>query len=204
MQPGQTIVFRVSKASGCSASRSKVVRVAGRGGQPIQGRWWPAAHRREAGQPQAAAREGWQGRLKVLFASNSAKRVAALPDMATLAETYPDFEASSWFGMMVPAGPGAAYRSIRSETRCVTGSPSPAMAQANQSISDDRTASTADEGSSSNAMNASHSPARRAGPAVACTDGSMMHPSPMRPPPFAAHLLGPIFAEPSLPGESSR
>ncbi len=24
--------------------------------------------------------------------------------MTTLAETYPDFEASSWFGMMVPAG----------------------------------------------------------------------------------------------------
>ena len=34
----------------------------------------------------------------------SAKRVAALPDMATLAETWPGFEASSWFGMMVPAG----------------------------------------------------------------------------------------------------
>ncbi len=38
-------------------------------GQPIQNRWWPAAHRREAGRLQAAARGGWQGRLEVPLAT---------------------------------------------------------------------------------------------------------------------------------------
>ena len=52
----------------------------------------------------ASSRLRPQGRLKVLFALTSAKRVAALPDIATLTENYPGFEATSWFGMMVPAG----------------------------------------------------------------------------------------------------
>lgn len=37
------------------------------------------------------------------IAITSAKRVAALPDLPALAETYPGFEASSWFGLMAPA-----------------------------------------------------------------------------------------------------
>ncbi|MCE2949182.1 MAG: tripartite tricarboxylate transporter substrate binding protein [bacterium] len=54
----------------------------------------------------------------------SAKRVAALPDMATLAETWPGFEASSWFGMMVPAGtPEPIVERLLRESRTALRSP---------------------------------------------------------------------------------
>lgn len=52
------------------------------------------------------------------IAITSAKRVAALPDLPALAETYPGFEASSWFGLMVPAKtPKAILERILSEAR---------------------------------------------------------------------------------------
>jgi hypothetical protein len=56
------------RGAGDDGRRRRHRALSGRVGQPIQGRWWPAAHRREAGRLQAAARGGWQGRLKVLFA----------------------------------------------------------------------------------------------------------------------------------------
>ena len=37
------------------------------------------------------------------LAITSLKRVAALPGMATVAEYYPGFESSSWFGLLAPA-----------------------------------------------------------------------------------------------------
>jgi tripartite-type tricarboxylate transporter receptor subunit TctC len=44
------------------------------------------------------------GKLKAL-AVTSAARAAALPDVPTLAESgLPGFEASSWFGLLAPAG----------------------------------------------------------------------------------------------------
>jgi tripartite-type tricarboxylate transporter receptor subunit TctC len=43
------------------------------------------------------------GKLKAL-AVTSAKRAANLPDVPTIAETLPGYEANSWFGMWGPAG----------------------------------------------------------------------------------------------------
>ena len=37
------------------------------------------------------------------LAITSLKRAAALPEIATIAESYPGFESSSWFGLLVPA-----------------------------------------------------------------------------------------------------
>ncbi len=42
------------------------------------------------------------GKLRSI-AVTSAKRAPALPDLPALAETYPGFESSSWFGLMLPA-----------------------------------------------------------------------------------------------------
>lgn len=42
------------------------------------------------------------GKVRSL-AVTSLKRVAVLPDLPTLAESYPGFTSSSWFGLMVPA-----------------------------------------------------------------------------------------------------
>ena len=43
------------------------------------------------------------GKLKAL-AITSAKRTSGLPDMPTVAETIPGFEATVWFGLVAPAG----------------------------------------------------------------------------------------------------
>lgn len=45
-----------------------------------------------------------QGKQMTGLAIASKKRVAQLPDVPTVAEAYPGFEASSWVGMLVPAG----------------------------------------------------------------------------------------------------
>jgi tripartite-type tricarboxylate transporter receptor subunit TctC len=58
------------------------------------------------------------------LALTSAKRVPALPDMPTVAESYAGFEASSWFGMMVPAGtPDPIVDTLLRELRSVLRSP---------------------------------------------------------------------------------
>ena len=43
------------------------------------------------------------GRLKILGVS-TAKRVPQIPEVATIAETLPGYEAHTWFGVLVPAG----------------------------------------------------------------------------------------------------
>jgi tripartite-type tricarboxylate transporter receptor subunit TctC len=43
------------------------------------------------------------GRL-VAIATTGPKRTPATPDVPTIAETYPGFEASSWFGVLAPDG----------------------------------------------------------------------------------------------------
>ncbi len=54
----------------------------------------------------------------------SARRVPALPDVPAIAETYPGFEASSWFGMMVPAGtPEPVVERLLRESRAALRSP---------------------------------------------------------------------------------
>jgi tripartite-type tricarboxylate transporter receptor subunit TctC len=39
-----------------------------------------------------------------LIAATSGKRISLLPDLPTVAETYPDFDYSIWFGVLAPAG----------------------------------------------------------------------------------------------------
>jgi tripartite-type tricarboxylate transporter receptor subunit TctC len=49
------------------------------------------------------------GRLRALAVS-SARRVAALPEVPTVAESgYPGFEADQWYGVVAPAGTSAAW-----------------------------------------------------------------------------------------------
>ncbi len=43
------------------------------------------------------------GRIKILGVS-TAKRVPQIPEVATIAETVPGYEAYTWFGVLVPAG----------------------------------------------------------------------------------------------------
>lgn len=55
------------------------------------------------------------GTLRALGVT-TAKRSAALPDVPTIAETIPGFEASAWFGMAVPKGtPAAAVAKLNAE-----------------------------------------------------------------------------------------
>ena len=46
----------------------------------------------------------WKGGKLKLIAVGGKKRLAALPDIPTVAETVPGFEAVSWFGLFGPAG----------------------------------------------------------------------------------------------------
>jgi tripartite-type tricarboxylate transporter receptor subunit TctC len=58
------------------------------------------------------------GKLKA-FAVTSAQRSAALPELPTVAEAagLPDFEASSWFGLLAPAGtPADIVQRLQQET----------------------------------------------------------------------------------------
>jgi tripartite-type tricarboxylate transporter receptor subunit TctC len=47
------------------------------------------------------------GRLRAIAVSG-AKRSLAAPDLPTVAETFPGFEAVTWYGLFVPAGTPAA------------------------------------------------------------------------------------------------
>ena len=58
------------------------------------------------------------------LAVTSAKRVAALPSIPTIAEYYAGFESSSWFGMLVPAKtPRHIVERLLAETRAALKSP---------------------------------------------------------------------------------
>jgi tripartite-type tricarboxylate transporter receptor subunit TctC len=65
-----------------------------------------------------------QGKLRPL-AVGDAKRVAALPDVPTVAESgYKGFETSQWYGIMAPAGtPDAIVRKLSAEINRILKSP---------------------------------------------------------------------------------
>ena len=57
------------------------------------------------------------GKLRAL-AVTSAKRVPSLPDVPTVAETFPGFDAATWFVLVGPAGmPREAIARINAETK---------------------------------------------------------------------------------------
>ena len=57
------------------------------------------------------------GTLRAL-AVTSAKRVPSLPDVPTVAETFPGFEAATWFALVAPAGtPREVLMRINAETK---------------------------------------------------------------------------------------
>ena len=58
------------------------------------------------------------------LAITSLRRAQALPDMPTIAESYPGFESSSWFGLLVPAKtPQAVIERLLKETRAALKTP---------------------------------------------------------------------------------
>ena len=68
--------------------------------------------------------QGWQaGQLKVLgFGSD--QRLAQYPDMPTIAETLPGYEAASWYGLAAPAGtPRAIVDRLSAETQKIFAEP---------------------------------------------------------------------------------
>lgn len=63
------------------------------------------------------------GKLRGL-AITSLKRAPALPNVPTIAETYPGFESSSWFGLLVPAKtPRPIVERLLAETRAALRAP---------------------------------------------------------------------------------
>jgi len=68
--------------------------------------------------------QGWQaGQLKVL-GFGSEKRLAQYPDMPTIAETLPGYEAASWYGLAAPAGtPRAIVDRLSAETQKIFAEP---------------------------------------------------------------------------------
>lgn len=58
------------------------------------------------------------------LAITSLKRAQALPEIPTIAESYPGFESSSWFGILVPAKtPAAVIEQLLKDTRAALKSP---------------------------------------------------------------------------------
>jgi len=68
--------------------------------------------------------QGWQaGQLKVL-GFGSEKRIAQYPDVPTIAETLPGYEAASWYGLAAPAGtPREIVDRLSAETRKIFAEP---------------------------------------------------------------------------------
>jgi tripartite-type tricarboxylate transporter receptor subunit TctC len=68
--------------------------------------------------------QGWQtGQLKVL-GFGSEKRIAQYPDMPTIAETLPGYEAASWYGLAAPAGtPREIVAKLSAETQRIFAEP---------------------------------------------------------------------------------
>jgi len=63
------------------------------------------------------------GQLRALAVS-SAKRIAAAPELPTVAETLPGFDVVAWFGFFVPAAtPRAIVDRLSTETRAALGAP---------------------------------------------------------------------------------
>jgi len=68
--------------------------------------------------------QGWQtGQLKVL-GFGSAQRIAQYPEVPTIAETLPGYEAASWYGLVAPAGtPRAIVDRLSAETQRIFAEP---------------------------------------------------------------------------------
>jgi tripartite-type tricarboxylate transporter receptor subunit TctC len=65
-----------------------------------------------------SAVQQWKGGLLKMIAVGGKKRIPQLPDIPTVAETVPDFEAVSWFGLFGPAGmPPETVAKINKEVR---------------------------------------------------------------------------------------
>jgi len=63
------------------------------------------------------------GKLRAL-AVTSAKRVPSLPNVPTIAETFPGFDAATWFVLVGPAGmPREAIMKINAETKKIVATP---------------------------------------------------------------------------------
>lgn len=63
------------------------------------------------------------GHIKII-AVGSSKRLPQYPNIPTVAETVPDFEASAWFGMVAPAGtPAEAINKIQSTLHKIMSEP---------------------------------------------------------------------------------
>lgn len=65
-----------------------------------------------------SAVQQWKGGLLKIIAVGGKKRIPQLPDIPTVAETVPGFEAVSWFGLFGPAGmPPETVAKINKEVR---------------------------------------------------------------------------------------
>ena len=65
-----------------------------------------------------------KGHLLKMVAVGGKKRIPQLPDVATIAETVPGFEAVSWFGLFGPAGmPADTVAKINNEVRALFADP---------------------------------------------------------------------------------
>jgi tripartite-type tricarboxylate transporter receptor subunit TctC len=63
------------------------------------------------------------GKLRAL-AVTSAKRVPSLPNVPTIAETFPGFDAATWFALVAPTGtPKDAVMKINTETKKIIAAP---------------------------------------------------------------------------------
>jgi tripartite-type tricarboxylate transporter receptor subunit TctC len=69
-------------------------------------------------------KQAWQtGELKVL-GFGSTERIAQFPDVPTIAETLPGFEAASWYGLAAPAGtPRPIVERLSAETQRIFAAP---------------------------------------------------------------------------------
>jgi tripartite-type tricarboxylate transporter receptor subunit TctC len=66
----------------------------------------------------------WKGGKVKLVAVGGKKRIPQLPDVPTIAETVPGFEAVSWFGLFGPAGmPAETVAKINKEVRALFADP---------------------------------------------------------------------------------
>jgi tripartite-type tricarboxylate transporter receptor subunit TctC len=66
----------------------------------------------------------WKGGKVKLIAVGGKKRIPQLPDVPTIAETVPGFEAVSWFGLFGPAGmPAETVAKINKEVRALFADP---------------------------------------------------------------------------------
>ena len=66
----------------------------------------------------------WKGGKLKMIAVGGKKRMPQLPDIPTVAETVPGFEAVSWFGLFGPAGmPPDVVAKINKEVRALFADP---------------------------------------------------------------------------------